>query len=176
MSKPSRSKTIVCEQHFLYILHFLELVQQGLPLNLAGVNGYCGHMEAHKPRNAHGIQLGSIEPTPYRRKDSSQCSMNRSFCRSAECLRRVRISQPHKVPANATNSRVQLRCHGAHRLCPSLGKWLLAQNDLIRKDTSIPQEDRVYLHRCRLPGSLSNRLRPDSDPIGIGAETALGEE
>jgi hypothetical protein len=34
----------------------------------------------------------------------------------------------------------------------------------------------VYDHFCSLTGGLSNRLRPDSDVIGIETEDALGEE
>ena len=139
-------QTTVPEHHFLLRLHFLRSVQRGLSLNLAGVDRYPGDVEACKTRNAHGIQLGSIEPPPHRGKSPSQCAMDRSFCRSAECLRRVRICQPHKVPANATNSRVQLCCHGPHRLCPSLGKRLVKQSELARQNASIPQEYRVDLH------------------------------
>ena len=80
----------------------------------------------------------ALNRPPHRRKSPSQCPMNRGFCRSAECLRRVRIRQPHKVPADATNSRVQLHCHGPHRLCPSLGKRLLTQSELTRQDDIHP--------------------------------------
>ena len=80
------------------------------------------------------------------------------------------------MPANATNSRVQLCCHGAYRLSPSLGERLSTQNELTRQDTSISQEDRVYLHRCRLPAGLSNRLWAEPDAIGIGTGDTLGEE
>ena len=124
----------------------------------------------------HEIQFGSIEPPPHRRKSSSQCSMNRDFRRSADCLRRVRISQPHKMPADATNSRIQLCCHGPHRFCPSLGEWLLAEDERTRQGTSVPQKYRVYLHCCRIPGGLSNRFRRESDVIGIEAEDTLREE
>ena len=102
--------------------------------------------------------------------------MDGSFCRSTECLRRVRIRQPHKVPANATNSRIQLCCPGPHRLCPSFGKRLLAQSEPARQDASIPQEYSAYLHCCQLPGGLSNRFRPELGVIGIEAEDTLAED
>jgi hypothetical protein len=149
---------MVPEHHFPFTLNFLESVERGQPLNLAGVDGYAGNVKAGKTRNVHGIQLGGVEPPPHRRKSPSQCPMDRGFSRSAECLRRVRIRQPHKVPANATNSGVQLCCHGPNRLSPSLGKRLPTQSKLIRQDTSIPQEYRVDLQCCRLPGDLSNRF------------------
>ena len=145
-------------------------------MNLASVDGYSGDVEAGKTRDVHRIQLGSIEPPPHRRKSPSQCPMDRGFYRSAECLRRVRIRQPHKVPASASNSRVQLCCHGPHRLCPSLGKRLLTQSELTRQDTSISQEYRVDLHCCRLPGGLSSLFRPEPGVIGIEAEDTPGEE
>lgn len=102
--------------------------------------------------------------------------MDRSFCRSAECLRRVRIRQPHKMPANDTNSLIQLCCHGPDGLCPSPGKRLLAQSEQAGQDASIPEEHRVYLHCCLIPGGLSNRFRPELDVIGIEAEDTLAED
>jgi hypothetical protein len=47
---------------------------------------------------------------------------------------------------------------------------------LTGQDAFIPQEYRVDLHSCLLPGGLSNRLRPESDMIGTEAEATLGEE
>ena len=44
------------------------------------------------------------------------------------------------------------------------------------QDAFIPQEYRVDLHFCPLPGGLSNRFRPESDISGIEAEDTLGEE
>jgi hypothetical protein len=143
-------------------------------LNLTGVDGYCGDVEAGKTTHLHGIQLRGIEPPPYRRKSPSQGPPDRCFCRSAECSRRVRIRQPHEVPANATNPRIQFFSRSAHRLSPSLGKRLLAQSELARQDASIPQEHRIYLHCCLLrSGGLSNRLRPESDRIEIEAGDSL---
>ena len=102
--------------------------------------------------------------------------MDRGFYRSAECSRRVRIRQPHKVPAGVANSRIQLGCHAPHRLCASLGKRLLTQGELTRQDASVSQECRVYLYCCRLLGGLSSLLRTDSEAIGIEAEDTFGEE
>jgi hypothetical protein len=101
--------------------------------------------------------------------------MDCSFGRSAECLRRVRIRQPHKMPANAANSRVQLYCYGPHRLGPSFGKRLPTERELTWQDASIPQEYRINLHGCRLPGGLSNRFPPGSDVFGIEPEVAPRE-
>jgi hypothetical protein len=101
--------------------------------------------------------------------------MDRGFCCSAERLRRIRIRQPHKVPANAANSRIQLRCQGSYGLCPSLGKRLLAQSELVRQNASIPQEYHVDLHGCRLPDGLRSLLRPRPRVIGIEAEDTLEE-
>jgi len=162
------------ERHFTFKLRFLESVQRGLPLNLAGLDGYPGDVEAGKTFNVQGIKLGSIEPPPHRRKSPSHCPMDRGFCRSAECLRGVRIRQPHKVPDNAADCGIQLCCGGVLRLRPSLGKRLLTQSELTGEDTSIPQEYRVYLHFCRIPNGLSNRFRPELDVIGIAAEDTLG--
>lgn len=167
---------MAAEHHFVLALQFLESVQRGLALNLSGVDGYPGEVEAGKIRNVHGIWLGGIKPPPHRRKSPGQRPMDRGFCCSAECLRRVRIRQTHKVPANATNFRVQFCCHGPSCLGPSLGKRLPTQSELTRQDTSIPQEYGVYFHCCRLPGGLSKLLRPKSDAIGIGAEDAVDEE
>ncbi len=98
--------------------------------------------------------------------------MDRSFCGSAECLRRVRIRQPHKVPANDTNSFIQLCCRGPDSLCPSAGKRLLAQSELAGQDASFAQEHRVYPHCCLLPGGLS---KPELGVIGVEAEATLAE-
>ena len=78
--------------------------------------------------------------------------------------------------ANATNSRIQFYCHGRHRLCLSLGKRHLVQSELVRQDASIPEEHRVDLHCCRLPGGFSNRFRPESEVIGAKAENTLAED
>ncbi len=155
---------------------FPESVQRGLPLNLARVDSDSGEVEACKTRDLHRIQFGGIEPPPHGRKSPSQCPMNRGFCRSAKCLRRVRIRQPHKVPANAADCGIQLHCHSPHRLGPSIGKRLPTQSELTRQGTSIPQEDRVDLHCCRIPGGLSNRFRRESDGFGIESKDALEEE
>ena len=88
----------------------------------------------------------------------------------------MRIHYPHKVLSNAADCGIQLWCHGPDRLCPSFAKRLLEQIELTGQDTFIPQEYRVYLHSCLLPGGLSNRFRPESDVIGIEAEDALGQE
>jgi hypothetical protein len=40
----------------------------------------------------------------------------------------------------------------------------------------IPQQYRVDLHSCLLPGGLSNRFRPESDAIGIEVEETPGED
>ena len=60
-------------------------------LNLAGVDGYSGDMEAGTTCDVQGVQLRSIEPPPHRRKSPSQCPMDRGFWRSAKCLRGVGI-------------------------------------------------------------------------------------
>ena len=44
------------------------------------------------------------------------------------------------------------------------------------QDAFIPQEYRVDLHFCLLPGGLSNRFRPESDISGIEAEDTRVEE
>ena len=151
-------------------------IQRCLTLYLASLDGDSGDAEAGETRNMDGIQLGSIEPLVHSRKGANQCAMDRGFCRFAECLRRVRIRQPHKVPANAADCRIQLRCFGPDRLCPSPGKRLLKQIELAGQGTLVPQEYRVDLHSSLLAGGLSNRFRPESNMIGIDAEDTLGEE
>jgi hypothetical protein len=77
------------EHRFQFRLHFLRSVERGLPLNLAGVDGYAGNVETGKTPDVHGIQLGSIEPPPDRRKSPSQCPMDCGFCGPAERSRRM---------------------------------------------------------------------------------------
>jgi hypothetical protein len=169
-------KTIFPEHHVIFELHVLELIERGLSLNLAGIDSHSGDVEPGETRNVYRTQFCGIEPPSHRRKSPSQCTMDRGFWCSAECLRRVGIRQPHKVPASAPNSRVQRCRHGSPRLCPSLGERLLAQSQLTWQDTSIPQEYRVDLHGCRLPGGRSNRFPPGSEVSGVEAEDLLGEE
>ena len=171
-----RRKTIFPEHHVIVKLHVLELVERGLPLNLAGIDSHSGDVEPGEMCNVHRSQFCGIEPPSQSRKSPGQCTMDRGFRCSAERLRRVRIRQPYKVPASATNSRVQRCRHGSPRLCPSFGERLLAQCQLTRQDTSIPQEYRVDLHGCRLSGGRSNRFPPGSEVIGVEAEDLLGEE
>ena len=163
------------EHHFPIQYHFLESVQRCMTLYLASLDRYSGQAEAGKLRNLDGIQLGSIEPSPHRRKSPCQCPVDRGFCRFAECLRRVRVRQPHEVPANAADSRVQLHCHGPDSLCPSLGKRLLKQSEVTRQDTSIPQEYCVDLHCCPLPREVRFLFAP-KPAIGITTAGMLGEE
>jgi hypothetical protein len=91
-------------------------------------------------------------------------------------LRRVRVRQPHKVPANAADSRVQLHCHGPDSLCPSLGKRFLKQSEATRQDTSIPQEYCVYLHCYLLPRRVRFCLALKPATIGTTTAGMLGEE
>jgi hypothetical protein len=77
------------EHRFQFSLHFLRSVERGPPLNLAGVDGYAGNVETGKTPDVHGIQLGSIEPPPDRRKGPSQCPMDCGFCGPAERSRRM---------------------------------------------------------------------------------------
>ena len=151
-------------------------IQRCLNLYLASLDRDSGYAEAGEIRNVDGIQFGSIEPPVHPRKGASQCPMDRGFCRSSECLRRVRICQPHKVPANAADCGIQLQSYGPDRLCPPPGKRLLDQIELTGQDTFIPQEYRVDLHSCLIPGGLSNWFRPEPATIGIEVAGTLGEK
>ncbi len=80
------------------------------------------------------------------------------------------------MPASAADCRIQLRCFGPNRLCPSPGKRLLEKIELTGQSTFVAQEYRVDLHACLLRGGLSNRFRPESEMIGVDGEDTLGGE
>jgi hypothetical protein len=102
--------------------------------------------------------------------------MDGSLWCPTEGTRQMGIRDPHEVPTNSADPGVQFWHEYVDHLGPAFGKRLLVQIESIRQDASVAQEDRTQLHVCRLRGGMSNRLRLESDVIGIEAEEMFGEE